>query len=240
MNHRSPPSTSILHPRRSVAIDRRRPARGLPVFLAAAPLALPFLLPRPVVGQERIPARASSVAIQPAVGTELSEKDLAVLLGSAEDARRISSRLTHRDRAAAADLGRRLREGASFDDIRGDWQALVRRSGLSDSEDVDALTRWVMREAYLDELQSRRRAADAAKSRSERGAALRAERDRLADRLREVDAELARLDPADDQQLTDMDLQSALQKQQQTLQTMSNVSKSMHDTAKALIQNMRG
>jgi hypothetical protein len=163
-----------------------------------------------------------------------------VLLGSAEDARRISSRLTHRDRAAAADLGRRLREGASFDDIRGDWQALVRRSGLSDSEDVDALTRWVMREAYLDEFQLRRRAADAAKSRSERGAALRAERDRLADRLREVDAELARLDPADDQQLTDMDLQSALQKQQQTLQTMSNVSKSMHDTAKALIQNMRG
>ena len=36
-----------------------------------------------------------------------------------------------------------------------------------------------------------------------------------------------------------IDLQNALKNQQQTLQTMSNVSKVMHDTAKAIISNMR-
>jgi len=43
----------------------------------------------------------------------------------------------------------------------------------------------------------------------------------------------------DDAQLANIDLQNQLQKQQQTLQTMSNVSKMLHDTAKAIISNMR-
>jgi len=43
----------------------------------------------------------------------------------------------------------------------------------------------------------------------------------------------------DDSQLANIDLQNQLQKQQQTLQTMSNVSKALHDTAKAIISNMR-
>ena len=42
----------------------------------------------------------------------------------------------------------------------------------------------------------------------------------------------------DDAQLANIDLQSALQ-QQQTLQTISNVSKMLHDTAKAVINNLR-
>ena len=239
MNHRSSLGTSILHAQRAVASDGPHPAPGLPVFLTAALLALAFILPRPLQGQERVPARAAPVAAQPAIRVEPSETDFAVLLGSAGDERRISSRLTHRDRAVAADLGRRLRAGASFDDIRGDREALVRRSGLSDSRDVDALTQWVMREAYLDDVQSQRRAADAARNRSERVAAQRAERDRLTDRPHEAGAELKRLGSADDQQLMNMELQHALQKQQQYLQTMSNVSKSMHDTAKAIIQNIR-
>lgn len=239
MSHHGAPGTSIWRPRHSVAIDGFPPAPGLPVFPAAALLVLAVLLPRAVLGQEHVPARAAAVAAKPGVGAVPSETDFAVLLGSAGDERRISSRLTHRDRAVVVDLGRRLRAGASFDDIRGDWEALVRRSGLSESEDLDALKRWVMRDAYLDDVQSQRRAADAARNRSERVAVLRAEHHRLTDRLREVDAELERLGSADDQQLMNLELQDALQKQQQTLQTMSNVSKSMHDTAKAVIQNMK-
>lgn len=42
----------------------------------------------------------------------------------------------------------------------------------------------------------------------------------------------------DDAQLANIDLQNVLQKQQQTLQTMSNVSKLLHDTAKAVIRKM--
>jgi hypothetical protein len=43
----------------------------------------------------------------------------------------------------------------------------------------------------------------------------------------------------ENEQQANLDLQNALQKQQQTFQMMSNVSKMMHDTAKAIIQNMK-
>lgn len=40
-------------------------------------------------------------------------------------------------------------------------------------------------------------------------------------------------------QMADLDLQRAMQKQQQTMQTMSNISKSAHDTLKSIINNLR-
>ena len=42
----------------------------------------------------------------------------------------------------------------------------------------------------------------------------------------------------DDAQLANVDMQNMLQKMQQTLQMMSNVSKSCHDTAMAIIRKM--
>ena len=44
----------------------------------------------------------------------------------------------------------------------------------------------------------------------------------------------------DDAQLANVDLQNVLQKQQQTLQMLSNMSKSLHDTAKAVIRKIGG
>jgi hypothetical protein len=44
----------------------------------------------------------------------------------------------------------------------------------------------------------------------------------------------------DDAQLANVDLQNMLQKQQQTLQMMSNISKMLHDTAQAVIRKMGG
>lgn len=44
----------------------------------------------------------------------------------------------------------------------------------------------------------------------------------------------------DDAQLANVDLQNVLQKQQQTLQMMSNVSKMLHDTAMAVIRKIGG
>jgi hypothetical protein len=43
----------------------------------------------------------------------------------------------------------------------------------------------------------------------------------------------------DDAQLANLDLQNALQKQQQTYTMMSNVMKTMHDTSKSIIQNVK-
>lgn len=44
----------------------------------------------------------------------------------------------------------------------------------------------------------------------------------------------------DDAQLANIDLQNVLQKQQQTLQMMSNISKMLHDTAMSVIRKMGG
>jgi hypothetical protein len=75
--------------------------------------------------------------------------------------------------------------------------------------------------------------------------------DFLTRKLASIDQQISSLDTGlsvleqklqtvgDDAQLANIDLQNQLQKQQQTLQTMSNVSKMLHDTAKAIIQNMK-
>jgi hypothetical protein len=44
----------------------------------------------------------------------------------------------------------------------------------------------------------------------------------------------------DDAQLANIDLQNCLQKQQQTLQMMSNISKVLHDVTMAIIRNLNG
>ncbi len=44
----------------------------------------------------------------------------------------------------------------------------------------------------------------------------------------------------DDSQLDSIELQDKMQKQQQFIQTISNIMKSEHDTLKAIIQNLRG
>lgn len=44
----------------------------------------------------------------------------------------------------------------------------------------------------------------------------------------------------DDAQLANLDLQTMLQKQQQTLQMLSNIAKLQHDTAMAIIRNLGG
>jgi hypothetical protein len=44
----------------------------------------------------------------------------------------------------------------------------------------------------------------------------------------------------DDAQLANVDLQNMLQKQQQTMQMMSNISKMLHDTALAVIRKLGG
>jgi hypothetical protein len=45
---------------------------------------------------------------------------------------------------------------------------------------------------------------------------------------------------SDDAQLANVDLQNILQKQQQTLQMMSNISKMLYDTAQAVIRKIGG
>lgn len=54
--------------------------------------------------------------------------------------------------------------------------------------------------------------------------------------LTELEQQLSTV--GDDAQLANIDMQNCLQKQQQTMQTMSNVSKMLHDTAMAIIRKV--
>lgn len=74
-------------------------------------------------------------------------------------------------------------------------------------------------------------------------AATAAEPEAIAQRQARVEAEIAAWEDrlstvGDDAQLANIDLQNALQKQQQSLQTISNVSKMLHDTAMAVIRKI--
>jgi hypothetical protein len=64
----------------------------------------------------------------------------------------------------------------------------------------------------------------------------RATRDELRRYVEGLDEQLSTV--GDDAQLANIDLQSALQKQQQTIQMMSNISKLLHDTAMAVIRKI--
>lgn len=69
-----------------------------------------------------------------------------------------------------------------------------------------------------------------------------------SERLRMAQTELAEIEEwqeklnqvGDDAQLANVDLQNILQKQQQTLQMMSNISKMLFDTAQAVIRKIGG
>jgi hypothetical protein len=60
----------------------------------------------------------------------------------------------------------------------------------------------------------------------------------LREQMAKLERDLKKVD--DDAQLANVDLQNALQKQQQTLQMMSNISKKLNDTAQAIARNLRG
>jgi DNA integrity scanning protein DisA with diadenylate cyclase activity len=55
-------------------------------------------------------------------------------------------------------------------------------------------------------------------------------------RVREWEERLSEL--GDDSQLANIDLQNMLQKQQQTMQMLSNISKVLHDTAMAVVRKI--
>jgi hypothetical protein len=67
------------------------------------------------------------------------------------------------------------------------------------------------------------------------------DRDANARLQAEIERRQAQLNTiGDDSQLANVDLQNALQKQQQTLQMLSNLMKMMHDSAMAIIRNLKG
>jgi seryl-tRNA synthetase len=143
-----------------------------------------------------------------------------------------------------------IRRGESSPTIDQAWRAFIEKSldkpRLADrvksfgeiwpalQEDLD-----VVQSQIVDDLQ---RQIDQIAYRSSRRNQIQQEIDRTrqlaGDYIAKLEEELNNL--GDDAQLANVDLQNMLQKQQQTLQMISNISKMLHDTAMAVIRKIGG
>lgn len=138
---------------------------------------------------------------------------------------------------------------------RGQWSAFI-ESQLDGGGaiDVNALVLFVLREAYLSATEDLRFYAEKVryfnqmkKQIREALAQARAVQATLeTPRLQsEMETHVTELEEnlneaGDDAQLANVDLQNVLQKQQQTLQMMSNISKMLYDTAMSVIRKIGG
>lgn len=112
-------------------------------------------------------------------------------------------------------------------------------------KDINGLVQWVLRESYASSTEDLRSFAEKVKSYNEAKKQVRDELHRAREALGEADSHIKGLEDklnsiGDDAQLANVDLQNVLQKQQQTLQMMSNISKLVHDTAMSLIRKIGG
>lgn len=143
--------------------------------------------------------------------------------------------------------------------VRPQWKKLIIRVATGDVPmDINALIQFVLREAYLENNMDLRFYADKVRFFNEQKDSIRShlndqKKSRLNCKRRNIkcsrntqaniemeiekwEQELSSI--GDDAQLANIDLQNALQKQQQALQTISNVSKMLHDTAMAVIRKI--
>jgi hypothetical protein len=110
--------------------------------------------------------------------------------------------------------------------------------------DVNALVQHVLRESYLETTKDLQFFKDKVQSFNKDKSALRDEIKSMREKTT-PDAKIKKLEErlnqlGDDSQLANVDLQNILQKQQQTLQMMSNISKTLFDTAQSVIRKMGG
>jgi len=174
--------------------------------------------------------------------------------------------LKSKQRKNARQVALMIARGENSAIIEKKWKQFIGKQDQSFSEvDVMSLVQWVLREAYLENLADLQSYADKVKffnEQKKRARAyiteLRTVTGKALDSIKASDPELGK--PVDslkeqlessidalekqlgtigeDAQLANLDLQNALQKQQQTLQMMSSVMKMLHDTAMAIIRKI--
>jgi hypothetical protein len=134
--------------------------------------------------------------------------------------------------------------GEPFEKYKPLWEDFIfdqadQNAGLDPNE----LVQIVLREAYLESNSDLRAYAEKVKYFNEVQKEMRDELKRLQSLKAGVEGQIKCLEDkldivGDDAQLANVDLQNVLQKQQQTLQMMSNISKLLNDTAMAVIRKI--
>jgi chromosome segregation ATPase len=147
-----------------------------------------------------------------------------------------------------------IAKGRPLGEIQARWTAFLEGATKGGGAvDPNALVQWVLTESYKQTNEDLKLYADKVKHFNELKAKLRDEiqKARLAQGTalgvarQEADARRRQLEDklntvGDDAQLANVDLQNILQKQQQTLQMMSNISKMLYDTANSVIRKIGG
>ena len=105
-------------------------------------------------------------------------------------------------------------------------------------KDINEMVQWVLRESYLSTTEDLRSHAEKVKYYNDA-------KQQVRDAPGEVDSHIKNYEDklnsvGDDAQLANVDLQNVLQKQQQTLQMMSNISKQLYDTVTSVIRKIGG
>ena len=106
--------------------------------------------------------------------------------------------------------------------------------------DINALVQYVIRESYME-------SSDDLSYHANKVKYFNQQKKKIRDQINEIRAEMEKYISlmeeqlstiGDDAQLANIDLQNMLQKQQQTIQMLANVSKTLHDTALAVIRKI--
>lgn len=168
----------------------------------------------------------------------------------------IPDRLTSQNINQLRSFGKRLAATPVFAKMKGDWitvvQNIAQHENLRNSATINELLMVVMRKAmveankdkkyWLKKLQTYNTMAeklsqDLKDLHNQAKNLSGSEKAKIEQRIRSKEKELATA--GDDAQLANIDLQNTLQKVQQLLQMMSNISKQLYDTAMAVIRNLR-
>ena len=146
-------------------------------------------------------------------------------------------------------VGKLIGRGTTIENIEKSWIGFVETSlaELAKLEspdlptDINAVAQWVMRKAYLEMHENMKYHSEKVKFFNELKEEIREELNKIRTKMEEyiscLEQNLETI--GDDAQLAYLNLQSALQKQQQALQLMSNVQKMLHDTTMAIIRNLK-
>jgi hypothetical protein len=139
-----------------------------------------------------------------------------------------------------------LAHGGASPSLQREWEQLVLSLPKeTTASDVETLVQWVLRESYLETAEELLRAAEKVKKFDETKAGLRSEIQRARSRtpVGGTDASVKQLEDrlnqvGDDAQLANVELQSALQRAQQAIQMISNISRMFYDTAMDTLRKM--
>jgi uncharacterized phage infection (PIP) family protein YhgE len=143
-------------------------------------------------------------------------------------------------------IASRIARGDTPADIKPLWEHYITELARGGEKiDVNELIQFVLSESYLETNRDLQFYAEKVKYYNEMKKQVHDETQRLRDIKQELDARISSLEEklnsiGDDAQLANVDLQNILQKQQQTLQMMSNISKMLYDTALAVIRKIGG